>query len=550
MTSGQTPFRRRLFYILVKFLRPLIPYLARWPWAWRLRAAMFHYGQDKQWLIHYGPAWGRPTARSSSPLAIVVDRRNSNPDENKNLELLLADLKPAPTVVIWLDGATTAADVLDQLPDDVLETGGAVIYLTGACRPAPHLTAHYAAALGGQPQALLFYADETQTNPNGETRLFAKPAWDPYYFARSAYVGHCFALRGNLFQRTFRDLARSASPPPYAQDLFQTAMIQIDDGYIGHIPVPLHDINSEHFATRPGPKEEWATLPKVSVIIPFRDRPDLLRPCLSTLLATTCYPDWEIVLVDNGSRDSDITALLAGPLDARVRTIVHDVPFNFSVLVNLGVKAASGDVVVLLNNDITVKEANWLKALASQAVRPEVGCVGAKLLYPNGLVQHGGVLLGEGLSLDGHPTPCHAHVGWSGDSEGYFGLLSSLRQVSAVTGAALAVRRKLYWELGGFDENLAVALNDVDFCLKAGEQGLPCLWTPGAVLTHHESASRKWDLASPAKMERLRTEWAYMREKWGDKLAADPWYSPNLSRESSYELRVPPGPRQVRLISV
>jgi GT2 family glycosyltransferase len=183
---------------------------------------------------------------------------------------------------------------------------------------------------------------------------------------------------------------------------------------------------------------------------------------------------------------------------------------------NLAAREAKGEVLLFLNNDIEVVAPNWIEAMLEHAQRPEVGAVGAKLVYPDGTVQHAGVVVGIGGFAD------HAFRHLDGGAPGYLHLASLVRDVSAVTGACMMVRRQVFESLGGFDERLRVAFNDVDFCLRLGERGLGVVYTPHAVLTHHESASR--GALHP------RSEYLFMRRRWGELVArGDPFYNPNLT---------------------
>lgn len=551
----QYRLRQSVFRLLLKALSPLLPWLARHPWAWHLKSILFHVGSDESWLAEYGPAWDAHQAPPARPLGIVADLRGADSATADRLLADLAALTPPPVTVACLTDNSLPEEVAAQLGPALLGTEAFCLYLTTNCRPHHLLPAHYAVALTANPEVRLWYSDEAQVSVDGQVKVFCKPAWDPLYYAHSGYVGQCFALRGDLTGQllvtvTPNDQARSGAPS--ALDWFDQALDLLGGEPVGHIPVPLYTVRAEDFpAPRPVRWKEASTAsrPAVSIIIPFKDRLDLLRPCLSTLLTVTDYPDFEIILVDNGSRAADMLDFLKGPLDSRIRVLTQDIPFNFSILVNRGVAVARGSILVLLNNDITVISSHWLSALVDWAIKPQVGAVGAKLLYPNGLVQHGGVFVGAGHALDSGPAPPgSAHAGWPSDSDGYFGLLTSPRTMNALTGAALAIRRDIYKEVGGFDEELAVAMNDVDFCLRVSQKGLACIWTPDAVLVHHESASRQMDRGAPEKMARLAAEWAFMRQRWGGALVADPWYSPNLSPESSYELRRPPAPRRARIL--
>jgi GT2 family glycosyltransferase len=262
--------------------------------------------------------------------------------------------------------------------------------------------------------------------------------------------------------------------------------------------------------------------PRVSVIIPTRDRADLLRACTAGLLQRTAYGALELLIVDNGSTEPDTLRLLDDlAAQSRVRVLARPGPFNWSALNNAGVAEASGEVVLLLNNDIEVIEPGWLQELVAHVIRPEVGAVGAKLLYPDGRVQHAGVALG--------PSGRGTHV-WrfsAGEAPGYLDQLRVARQVSAVTGACLATRRDVYQQVGGCDEALPITWNDVDLCLRVRELGLQVVWTPHARLTHHEQATRGTD-DSPERQAMFRQAQDIMRSRWGGAMDRDPFWSPNL----------------------
>jgi GT2 family glycosyltransferase len=212
----------------------------------------------------------------------------------------------------------------------------------------------------------------------------------------------------------------------------------------------------------------------------------------------------------------------------------YDHPFNYSAINNYGVRHAKGSILGLINDDIEVIHGDWLREMVSHAFRPEIGCVGAKLLYPDGTIQHGGVIIGLG-GIAGH-----AYKYQPGDSPGYFRRLQVAHAVSAVTAACLVVKRSIYQEVRGMDEtHLPIAFNDVDFCLKVREAGYRNLLTPHAVLVHHESATRGSD-EEPEKRERFQLERTTMRDRWRHMLFDDPYHSPHLSLDRhDYVIRVP-----------
>ena len=276
--------------------------------------------------------------------------------------------------------------------------------------------------------------------------------------------------------------------------------------------------------------------PLVSVIVPTRDRPELLARAAEGILRGTAYPNIELLIVNNESREARTRRLLRTLWrDERVRVFGARGPFNFAAMNNLAVGRATGDIVVFLNNDVEVTDPAWLGEMVSHALRPDVGAVGSKLRYPDGTLQHGGVILG----CDG--VAAHFHRGAASGDLGYFGLLGLQRATSAVTGACMAVRRDVFLDVGGFDEtNLAVSYNDVDYCLRARERGYRVVWTPFAELRHIESASRGSDSA-PENLARASRETAYMLSRWGEQLVNDPFHHPNFSLNSgACELAFPP----------
>ncbi len=263
--------------------------------------------------------------------------------------------------------------------------------------------------------------------------------------------------------------------------------------------------------------------PLASVVIPSRDRLDLISTVSRGVLEATDYPAIELIVVDNGSTDPAVLAFYEElKRDSRVRIVSFPQPFNFSAMVNAGVAAASGQVVVLLNNDIGVRGPGWLGAMVRQAIRPEVGAVGAKLLFGDGTLQHAGVVVGlagrAGHILRRRPA----------DTPGHLGRLRVAHEVSAVTAACLAVSRDKYLAVGGFDaETFPIDFNDVDFCLRLGAKGWKTIWTPEAELFHFESVSRGPSVG--AKRERFEREAALFTARWLDVIRHDPFYHPALS---------------------
>ena len=268
--------------------------------------------------------------------------------------------------------------------------------------------------------------------------------------------------------------------------------------------------------------------PLVSIIIPTKDKFEILQNCVSSILFKTKYKNYEILIIDNNSSEKGTLEYLDQISKENRNVFIYNYPreFNFSAIVNYGVSRAKGEVVLLLNNDTEVISEGWLDEMVSQCLRKEVGAVGAKLYYPNGQIQHAGVFL-----YDGHPGN-HIYLKRRREDLGYFNKLNLVQHYSAVTGACLAVRKKVYLEAGGFDEdNLKVAYNDVDFCLRLRELGYINVWTPFAELFHHESISRGNDL-DEINHHRFKKEQGYMLKKWKKIVARDPYFNPNLYIET------------------
>lgn len=420
------------------------------------------------------------------------------------------------------------------------------------------------------PDVAIIYSDEDKIDSNGKRYdPYFKADFDQDLFLVQNLINHLGAYRRDLVQQIegFREGFEGSQD----HDLALRALALVGPSKVRHIPAILYHWRQE--ADRPSFSEAHlercisasrraisevllaegrgatvganpliadyhrilqplpAPAPLVSVIVPTRDRHELLDACLEGVLHRTDYPAIEVIIVDNDSSQPQTFALFEKiSKDSRVRIMHIPGEFNYSRLNNLAAAQAGGEILLLLNNDIEVIESDWLRELVSHAVRPGIGAVGAKLLYPDDTIQHAGVVLGIGW-----PGGVAGHVYHRArrDDPSPFGQLAIVRETAAVTGACLAVRRSLFEQVGGLDEgNLKVAFNDVDFCLRLHAAGLRNIWTPFAVLYHKESASRGDDLTGE-KAKRFRREAEYMRERWGALLDNDPFWNPNLSLVTS-----------------
>jgi GT2 family glycosyltransferase len=420
---------------------------------------------------------------------------------------------------------------------------------------APHALRRFAAAMSLHPGAMVFYADEDRITPSGRRHSPQfKPAWNPDLLYADPHYSHSWLIRADLAQQAALNLAAAGEPVSlYGLALEATAACRADQ--IVHLPEILY-----HRADRPdetrGDSDSAATLarflarrgqevsitprphgghrlhwplpappPLVSVIIPTRDRADLLRCCLDSLEDQSGGgPPTELLLIDNGSQEPDALAYLQD-LSQRpqVTVIRRPGPFNFAAFNNEAASLARGEVLAFLNNDVEALQPGWLSAMVAESLRPGIGAVGARLLFEDGTVQHAGVLLGIG------GVAGHAHKYVAGQAPGYQLRLQLTHQVSAVTGAALVVRRSLFLEVQGFDaEMFAVNYNDVDLCLRLMARGYRNLFCADAELIHHESRSRGAP-STPEAYAQWQREWEVMQRRWGALLEADPHYNPHLS---------------------
>ena len=275
--------------------------------------------------------------------------------------------------------------------------------------------------------------------------------------------------------------------------------------------------------------------PKISIVIANKDHASDLRRCISSIVEKSTYENYEIIVVENNSTTQEIFDYYKELEDAeQVKVVTYKAPsekagFNYSAVNNFGVSHATGDYILLLNNDTQVITVNWMEELLMYAQREDVGAVGGKLYYENKTIQHAGVV----LALGAHRTAGHSHYGQHRENLGYMGRLCYTQNVSAVTGACLLVKKSLFEEVGGLDEGFAISLNDVEFCLKLRKRGLLNVFTPFAELYHYESISRGLDNEGE-KAKRYNQESEKFRNKWKEVLdAGDPYYNPNFSLDRS-----------------
>lgn len=379
----------------------------------------------------------------------------------------------------------------------------------------PHALACVAAAAARDPGLAVMTCDEDRPDGRSGRVPVLRPDWSPRLYEGLRDLDGAHFARGEF-------ALRMANSPRNVGEFAMEGEVAAG-GRVGHVRRILLHRAAIPDPLPAAPRPARTETPGVSVIVPNRDSPALIQTCVAGLLTGTDYPRLDLVIVDNGTADPETLALyasLAG--DPRVRVVDRPGPFNFSALTNAGAAASGGELLLLLNNDVEIIAPGWLSAMVDEAVRPGVGAVGAQLLYPDGRVQHAGVVVGLGGEA-GHP-----YRGRQAGTPDRMGRPPVPHEVSAVTGACLLVSRAAYDAVGGLDEErFPVSFNDIDLCLKLRRHGLRNIQVPGAVLYHHESASRGRDVG--AKQARADREARAFAEAWLPVMRDDPYYHPALS---------------------
>ncbi len=406
------------------------------------------------------------------------------------------------------------------------------------------------------------YSDEDKIDERG--RRFSphfKSGWNPDMFLSHNYISHLSIIQKSLLDKVGNFRVGYEGSQDY--DLFLRVLDQLSSFEIVHIEKILYHwrasegstaFNAEakshttaaglkalkdYFST----KNEMVNVvegllpntykviypivhePLVTLIIPTRDNYKILFLCIKSILEKTSYKNYEIIIVDNQTTDLKTLAYLEDLVQtySSIRIIKYDKTFNYSAINNFAVTYANGDIVGLINNDVEIISDYWLTEMVEHALRPEIGVVGAKLYYDDDTIQHAGVILGIG------GVAGHSHKNYKKNDHGYFSRLKVIQNYSAVTGACLVVRKILFEEVAGLNEEyLSVAFNDVDFCLKLQEKGYRTLWTPYVELYHHESITRGEE-DDMIKRARFNAEVNYMKKRWGERLQKDSYYNKNLT---------------------
>ncbi|MGH6799801.1 MAG: glycosyltransferase family 2 protein [Methylocella sp.] len=389
-------------------------------------------------------------------------------------------------------------------------------------RLAPHALACFIEASQRAPNALVLYCDEETATAEGQAPIF-KPDWSAHLQAVRPYVGRLMLTRlGHA-----RSRIRLAKFPILEAGFAQNVLRGLGRRDVRHIRRFLVQTrrrrrDEQDITASSEPRRARALRPSVTIVTVTRNNQAFLCRTISGVLEKTRFAQFDLVIVDNGSTDPRALRLLrSAETDERVTLLRAPEPFNFSALNNLGAAKARGDVLVFLNDDMEIIEPEWLRELAERAIDPQVGAVGCKLLYPDGRIQHAGVVLGIGEGAG------HFDAGRRDGEPGWLGRNHFLHEASAVTGACLAVQRTKFEAAGGFDARLPVEYNDIDLCLRLEELGYATLWTPFARVVHFESASR--GKATFRRLDTYAAERAYFRQRWADRLRDDPFFHPGLS---------------------
>ena len=435
-----------------------------------------------------------------------------------------------------------------------MTTGEFVGFLDHDDELAPHALLQVVRWLNKQPELDVLYSDEDRIIGERRCEPFFKPDWSPDLLLSMNYTGHFLVIRRELIQ----ELGGLRPEAEGSQDYDLVLRITEKTNRIAHIPEILY-----HWRITPGSvtnrpesrarafeaaqkaltsalerrglqgqvmqigegryriKYKVQCTPRISIIIPTRDKVHLLQRCVGTIHERSSYKNYELIIVDNQSKDPATMDYLTFVQQRGICKVVpFTEPFNYAKINNFAVEQAEGEYLVFLNNDTEVISPDWLEELLSYAQQKRIGAVGAKLLFPDNTIQHGGVIVGLG------GVAGHAFYGLPATDPGYMDLATVARNCSAVTAACLMMRRSVFEEVGGFDEELDVAYNDVDLCLRVVQRGYYIVWTPHAVLYHHESATRGH--YQPERNIR------YFCDKWRDFLArGDPFYNPNLALDRS-----------------
>ncbi|MEZ2743021.1 glycosyltransferase family 2 protein [Paenalcaligenes hominis] len=499
---------------------------------------------QRYWSLqpHHKQALQRFMSKSKQPCTLVLDARQaSQEDLERSLQAIRNQEGAQVEVVIWQKDLPTIATPY-------------VLYVTAGCVLRPWALAWFAWQQQQTSASKAIYSDHDHyTQPNQWQQPYFKPTWSLELQRGTAYVGEVVWLDSAIFKQQVQRLGTTFSLYAALLDIgTQTQTIEHIAAVLWSAPIAKAELglNTEQLVQLQQHLKrhcisaraeidahglgrvyyDWPDpQPLVSIIIPTRDMVHLLRPCVGSILQKTQWQNYEIIIVDNQSQCTETLAYMQyiEQAQSRIRVLRYDAVFNYSAINNYAVRQANGSIICLLNNDTEVIAPDWLGEMVSRVMQPKVGVVGARLYYSDGRVQHAGDVVGIG----GGATHLHGPI--AGNERGYMCRAVAAQDLSAVTAACLVTPKELYLRLGGLNEQqLRVAFNDVDYCLRVRQAGYHVMYTPYAELYHHESVSRGQE-DTPEKKARAKAEGDYMRKQWQFITNGDPYYNPNLNQNKA-----------------
>jgi GT2 family glycosyltransferase len=457
-------------------------------------------------------------ASPTAPVPIVVpvvDCQSGDAGLDETMRSIAGNSTASLPVLVGNGNGSARLERPAELIELVSASGTWLCFLRAGDTLAPSAIEIYARAAARADDSWIIYADDDLTDGGERYAPHFKSAWNPELFEHHDFI------TGAAIVRVTPEMLSDLEPRCWIEQLTCRA---IERGPPVHLAAVLHHrrrrpeprIPAKPTPVRPNPA------PLVSVIVPTRNRLSYLQACVDGV-RRTAYPAIELIVIDNESDEADVLRYFEELRSDGIRVLPVGGAFNFSALNNAAVKHATGELLCFLNNDIEIRDPDWLSLLTRQAVRPELGAVGARLLYPDGTLQHAGVVTGVGGGA------AHAHRFLRQDEAGYFLRDRLPQRVSAVTAACLVVGKEKFLAAGGFNEvDFPVAFNDVDLCLKLNGKGWQSFYEPRATLIHHESKSRGSD-SSRENRARFAGELEALKRHWGTDRERDPFHHPHLS---------------------
>lgn len=457
-------------------------------------------------------------AQAFDECLIIIDVRTSEAANLSDSHRAIANQYFVNPRVLQLDGNMSASDLTKALAPEK----GVVFWLEAGDAPRDLGLTCLGRACGEGHVAV--FGDWLETKSAGNSSIKCGPGWDRIAAEAGFEIRAAVAFYADALREALSGINDNALPTRH--DL----LLLLDDVHgepsIGHIPLPLSTVRKRESVGAPPISLGLEAPPLVSLIVPTHSKADLLRKCVQTCFIQNSYEPIELVVIDHNSSGSEMSALLAEISSLPNTQIIREGgAFNFSRLVNVGASRSMGDILVFLNDDVEAISTNWLFDMVAFAVRPEIGAVGARLFYPDGRLQHDGIVIGMS-GIAGHPGRLTSPPFENPDPRSEWA-----HRVSAVTGACLAVKRSAFESVGGFNEQLAIEYNDVDFCLRLCETDLRNVMVPSAQLRHHENATRQFSSYEEAAPQKTLDKENFVMQ-WGHLLGQDRWVSACISLDN------------------